>query len=324
MSDEEEPYTFDPDQEQFDPDQAPQQFDNDSTFMGFTGSAGDYGMAAAGQIPAVGPVVKIGLKVGETRETWSRLFEGEVTVENVTQVMVDALDMVNSAAGLVGDVQNMIVAGADGIGYLSMFLKKVANLGFDIAKTCQPFMDSVGYVTGNPGRLKTAGEMWRSAAANIEQVEQSIGDAATGTIQPAWEGYTGTGAMTRTQDLLDLSAVTRAVATSLAVIVEAYADLSDRVINFVWKLIMDFTLNGFDAIKDVVTKGYFAAIPIIIDVCIMAVQYQVQIMTILLRVAEVFITGKMLTKQLGDAFADSADLVNLLTNASTGDGSNSR
>ncbi|MFC4333988.1 hypothetical protein [Salininema proteolyticum] len=277
----------------------------------FNGSLEENVVAAGGYVPVAGPVVKAAVAISNTTDSWSRLFEGEASRQDLFAVATNILDVVNEVAGLVGELKGL--ANQD---YLGMLASWVVGTQLEfLTKNFQPVEDAYGYVVGNPGRLKTAGAMWKEAASALDSLAEGYREVADETIHPAWEGHTGAGAITRSQDFIDAISVTGGVATQLGSLVEVYADFSTRLIDLFNQIITNLVAAIFDALKDVATKGWGAAVTAAIDIQILIIQVVVQLTAIILQAIQIFMMGKDITEKLEEVFDDMMELMGLLTDA---------
>lgn len=273
---------------------------------------GNQALTAAGSIPVAGFFVNLAVQMDENGDAFQELFNGEPTRENITAVALSTIDIVESFAGLVGEGVAMME------GDFTFLIGSLSKAGLDwLVSSVQPVEDVYGYFAGNPERMKTAAEMWKGVSEELHALAEGYQSAAADTIQPAWQSYSGTGAMTRTNEYLDAIQTTRDLAWTLSLLVDSMSDLSKRLIDFINQVIVDIAPLILKAIQDGFKYLWGAVITVGIDLAITLTQYSLKCLAIAMRATHAFITAGDLAQQLEDTFADMMGLLNLLTHGAT-------
>ncbi|WP_025274248.1 hypothetical protein [Haloglycomyces albus] len=266
----------------------------------------------AGQLPAVGGLVKFyktNVHDGKANEVFQELFDGEDVIQNLIELQIMFTDLGKEMFALVNDVKAL--ANAD-IGDIVGWLVAAGLEG--LTKWVQPIEDAWGYVVGNPRRLKTAKDMWDSASESLKTLAGEYAETATNTVDAAWMGYSNTGAQTRTKDFVEAIEATAGIATLLGMVVDLFADFSNRLISFINNVIVDLIATLVDALKDGLTKGPYAAITVSVDVEIILAKTGLELTSLVLRAATIFLAGAELTNQVAEKYEAASDLLDFLEN----------
>ncbi|HEX2144460.1 MAG TPA: hypothetical protein VHG10_08130 [Glycomyces sp.] len=177
----------------------------------------------------------------------------------------------------------------------------------------QPVQDAAGVLLGNPGKIKNSGAMWNAVSENLTALQEAIGQDLATTLNECWEGEAGCGAAVRSEDLLNTVGFAAQSAKGLYELLEIYGDMAERVNDMVRQMIADLTSVIITSIGDIMTKGPLAAIPIAIDLAILAARYLMRLIGIGIQVAWFAIAGVQLFNTIKGCFDQAMEVLQKLS-----------
>jgi hypothetical protein len=266
-------------------------FGEDTGLEGET--SGDFpaalGSAAKG-LPVVGHGFNIEKICDRADEPLDRLFDGEASLDDLLVLAQSVVAIEQEFVAFIEERAAMTTGKLDP----AYFVGAMTKLGLDfLLGVCQPLQDAVGFILGNPERIKVSSLMWTTATDSLVTVGEHLGSTTIDRLAPHWSGEARDAAVQRLGEVQGATQTAAGLASMISTLMELTSGFAEALNNRAKSFLADLVADLVNAISfllspdpTVKVDAIFAAVTKIIKLTLEAVNLALQAVRMYLAASE--------------------------------------
>ncbi|MEU6247092.1 hypothetical protein [Glycomyces sp. NPDC047010] len=276
-------------------------------------TSGDF-FASLGKAAQGLPIVSHGFNIDKichtAGEPLDRLFDGDASMDDL---LVLAQQVVAIEQELIAFIEERLAfrTGQVDLGYLTGALTK---LGLDfLLGVCQPFQDAVGFILGNPERIKVSSAMWSTAKDSLGTVNEHLGSTTVDRLAPNWSGLARDAAVQRLGELQGAVQTAAGLSFLISTLMDLTSGFAEALNNRAKSFVADLLSGLVNALLFLLSPDPFVKVDAILGAVLMIVKLTLEAVNLALQAARMYLAASALLDALAAQFTETVALLDAMS-----------